>query len=356
MRNPWNRNGVRTWLVTIGVVAAFLLDTSSVLTIAVGTALLLSSMTIQFWSKGYLHQDREVTQAGPYRFVRHPFYFGNLLLDAGIVLMSGFWPLILAWPVWWFAIYIPVMRGEEATLESLFGDRYADYKARVPMFLPLRWPLPLRPASFDWSGHNILGAEVPRAIRYLSYPLLFLLAARASPSELLDLGAFAARHLLLIASIAAVTLTSWVWKRHFRSAQSLLPALALRPSSRLAFLLLVIAFGGTLDTLDAYTASWRVWLPGPFLLAISVYSSRRRAIAYAYLAEATLAISMAFLFELPWLSVLLVPLYLALTLDARLPVNASAVAPLWRSLPAGSYLVLVSIGIATVVAADMFGP
>jgi len=356
MRNPCDRSGVRTWLVTIGVLVAFLLDTATVYSIGVGTALLLSSMSIQFWSKGYLHQDREVTQAGPYRFVRHPFYLGNLLLDAGIVLMSGFWPLILCWPVWWFAIYIPVMRGEEATLESLFGESYAQYKARVPMFLPLRRPLPRRSGTFDWHGHNILGSEVPRAIRYLSYPLLFALAGQASPADVFDLGAFASQHITLIASIISVTLTSWVWKRHFRAGVAVLPPAALRHESRIGLILVVILFGGTLDAFDLFSAPWIFWAPGPILLAISVFLERRHSRRYPYLAEASLAIAMAFLFELPWLAALLVPLYLALILDGRLPSRTSEAMSVWGYLPAQSYAALLSVGIVAALAADLWVP
>jgi protein-S-isoprenylcysteine O-methyltransferase Ste14 len=245
------------------------------------------------------------------------------------------------------------MRGEEATLESLFGDRYAEYKARVPMFLPLRRPLPQRSGTFDWQGHNILGSEVPRGIRYLSYPLLFALAWQASPGDLLAHSGFLSQHLVLIAAIAAVTLTSWVWKRHFRSGARVLPHAALRRESRVGLILLIILFGGTLDAFDVFSAPWIFWVPGPILLAISVSLSRRKAPEYPYLAEASLAMAMAFLFELPWLAALLVPLYLALILDTRLPSPVRD-GRAWGALPAQSYAALVCVGIVTALAVDLW--
>ena len=75
------------------------------------------------WAKGCLRQNRVVATIGPYRFVRHPFYLANALIDAGLVVMAGWWPLAVVLPLWWLAIYIPVIRGEERYLSGELSRR-----------------------------------------------------------------------------------------------------------------------------------------------------------------------------------------------------------------------------------------
>ena len=171
MRVPWDRGGLRWYLIVLGLVAG----RPSAATILAGVPLLLLGIAMHLWAKGCLHQEREVTTSGPYRFVRHPFYLGNLLLDAGTVLMSGSALLMSIFPFWWAAVYIPVMEREEATMAGLFGDQYRVYAHRVPLLFPIARPIP--PGSgFSWRNPNILAVEVPRVLRFVSYPFYFALA------------------------------------------------------------------------------------------------------------------------------------------------------------------------------------
>jgi hypothetical protein len=220
LRKPWNRGGIRSWLLTLGMLAA-LAGHSSVRALLCGTALLLASMPIQFWSKGCLHQDREVTRSGPYRFVRHPFYLGNFILDAGLVVMSGCWLLAVLFPFWWFLVYVPVMREEEDTLIRLFGAEYQAYKARVPMLLPVRRPLARsQRGGFDWKSRNIVYTEIPRALKYFSYPLMYVVAWRVfeyyshaiTQPAVTDL-------LLLVAGIGGIMAVRAIWMHRFPRAQ-----------------------------------------------------------------------------------------------------------------------------------------
>jgi hypothetical protein len=171
MRVPWDRGGLRWYLIVLGLVAG----RPSAATILAGVPLLLLGIAMHLWAKGCLHQEREVTTSGPYRYVRHPFYLGNLLLDAGTVLMSGSALLMSIFPFWWAAVYIPVMQREEATMASLFGDQYRAYAGRVPLLFPIARPIPAG-SGFSWRNPNILAVEVPRVLRFVSYPFYFALA------------------------------------------------------------------------------------------------------------------------------------------------------------------------------------
>src|SRR5262245_11179256 len=180
MRWPGNRGGLRTYLLIVGLIVG----QSTPVWIAAGAPLLLAGIALHLWAKGCLHQEREVTTAGPYRLVRHPFYLANALLDLGLAVMSGWWPLQLALPVWWLAVYVPTIRGEEATLTTYFGPAYAAYRARVPALVPYRAPLPRGAGSFSWHNPNLARTEFPRAFRSLCYPLLFYFSYRLHQDRL----------------------------------------------------------------------------------------------------------------------------------------------------------------------------
>ena len=172
MRIPWNRGGLRWYLMVIGLLA----HKTTILSLASATPFLVAGIALHLWAKGCLHQNKEVTVSGPYRFVRHPFYLGNIFIDSAIVIMSGWLPLICLFPLWWIGVYLPTIRREEKVMEMHFGKAYSEYMVHVPRIIPATRPLPSKP-GFSWRNPNILRTEVPRCLRFLSYPFLFLLCS-----------------------------------------------------------------------------------------------------------------------------------------------------------------------------------
>jgi len=68
-----------------------------------------------------------------YSFIRHPIYFGFLLGSWAIPTMTG------GHLVWSIGATITIaigMKLEERNLVGYFGDKYVDYKKRVPMIIP----------------------------------------------------------------------------------------------------------------------------------------------------------------------------------------------------------------------------
>ena len=224
MRLPYDRSGVRTWLLLIGLLAGHVTPTW----VARGVPFLLAAIALHLWSKGCLHQEKEVTTSGPYRLVRHPFYLANALMDTSIAIMSGWWPLLLALPFWWLAVYVPVMRREERIMSGIYGEAYAAYRAGVPMLLPWRWRTLRATAAgaggFSWQNPNIAEVEVPRALRSLAYPLMFLIASRLhSPGSTVLVAPHRFDILLALGCLGLYT-AAWGVKRqtcrHRRNARS----------------------------------------------------------------------------------------------------------------------------------------
>lgn len=74
---------------------------------------------------------------GPFAWTRNPLYFGNFFIWTGFSVVAGIeWFIPVAVVV--FALeYTPIVRYEEAVLETTFGDEYLSYKSRTRRWLPV---------------------------------------------------------------------------------------------------------------------------------------------------------------------------------------------------------------------------
>ncbi|MGE3805311.1 MAG: isoprenylcysteine carboxylmethyltransferase family protein [Gemmataceae bacterium] len=70
---------------------------------------------------------------GMYAWVRHPIYFGTLLLFWGLAQM----PLGVATACWGTLYLVIGSLFEERDLVARYGDSYRDYQRRVPMLIPM---------------------------------------------------------------------------------------------------------------------------------------------------------------------------------------------------------------------------
>jgi protein-S-isoprenylcysteine O-methyltransferase Ste14 len=79
--------------------------------------------------------EHDLITSGPYRFVRHPAYSGDLGLWLGAALGTTNAILLVLWPVSLFGTYLQT-RQEEALLVSKFGAAYERYAKRVRRLVP----------------------------------------------------------------------------------------------------------------------------------------------------------------------------------------------------------------------------
>jgi protein-S-isoprenylcysteine O-methyltransferase Ste14 len=83
--------------------------------------------------------EQRVIATGPYRFVRHPAYFGNLVVVAGVGLMLGNALALVVMVVVVFLGHIPRIRVEEAALERELGEPYRRFEAGRARLVPGVW-------------------------------------------------------------------------------------------------------------------------------------------------------------------------------------------------------------------------
>jgi len=76
-----------------------------------------------------------VIRSGVFSLMRHPVYFGSMLLFLGFVFIFS---SILALIIWMVMVvfYLFIARYEEKILIDSLGDEYRRYMKEVPMFIP----------------------------------------------------------------------------------------------------------------------------------------------------------------------------------------------------------------------------
>jgi protein-S-isoprenylcysteine O-methyltransferase Ste14 len=137
---------VRLLLTVVFVFLAFIFSTSrwsDPLRAAiewVGLALLLVCIGGRTWCSLYIggHQTSELVTAGPYSLCRNPLYLFSVAGAVGVGAQVGTISIaVLAGFLTW-AAHVPAVAHEERQLLVAHGDRYREYLARVPRFLPGR--------------------------------------------------------------------------------------------------------------------------------------------------------------------------------------------------------------------------
>lgn len=129
--NPFAHSNGNLWAVFMGGS-----EYVSGLFMFLGSMAMIAGLVVMGMAFKQIHAAKgELVNTGLYGRVRHPQYSGLFLITLGMFIQ---WPTIVTaamWPVLMFMYYRLAVR-EEKDMEAAFGDRFADYKREVPMFLP----------------------------------------------------------------------------------------------------------------------------------------------------------------------------------------------------------------------------
>jgi protein-S-isoprenylcysteine O-methyltransferase Ste14 len=108
-----------------------------------GLAIVWLGQFVRIWATGYIKKRDEVCQVGPYTIVRHPLYFGSMLMGIGFIVWGRNWPAAALMTLFWFLFYVPKMLREEQHMLDKFGDTYREYAAlsstRLQTLTVLAW-------------------------------------------------------------------------------------------------------------------------------------------------------------------------------------------------------------------------
>ena len=102
---------------------------------AVGAIVVVPGLLIRGLASGHVRKNESLATSGPYAYTRNPLYLGSLLMGLGFAAAARSWWVGLALVVMFLAIYLPVIRDEEAFLRRTFPE-FEEYALRVPRMLP----------------------------------------------------------------------------------------------------------------------------------------------------------------------------------------------------------------------------
>jgi len=116
--------------------------------ILAGGVIAFGGLLLRAVASGHISKDSELTTSGPYACTRNPLYLGSLVLAVGFAVAGRSWWVLLAIVVLFTAIYIPVIRSEEAFLRTRFPE-FDAYAEGVPRLLPRLRKSRSAPGSFS---------------------------------------------------------------------------------------------------------------------------------------------------------------------------------------------------------------
>jgi protein-S-isoprenylcysteine O-methyltransferase Ste14 len=102
---------------------------------ALGAIAVVLGLLVRALASGHVRKNESLATSGPYGYTRNPLYLGSLLMGVGFCVAARSWWVGVALVVIFLAIYLPVIRDEEAFLRRTFPE-FEEYARRVPRMLP----------------------------------------------------------------------------------------------------------------------------------------------------------------------------------------------------------------------------
>lgn len=167
-------------------------EAAFVVVLLVAVAFLVAGAFCRVWGTAYvgaavvasgsLHGDAIIAD-GPYRRTRNPLYLGTLLHTIGLSLLMPPSGALLAIALVW-VLQFRLALTEESFLAQRFGERYLEYRRRVPRFLPsLKPEVPASGAQPHWIS-AIVGE-----FYFVALPLVLLIWGWQFNAQILKRGA-----------------------------------------------------------------------------------------------------------------------------------------------------------------------
>src|SRR3954471_22644049 len=128
---------------------------------SIAALLVVGAALVRTWGSGYLRSEvvyaSEIKTAtlvadGPYRYVRNPLYFGNVLIGLGMGAMASRLGFVVLQVLMLIFCYRLIFR-EEAELRAVQGEQYDAFKKAVARLCPSLTPrIPAAGGTANWTA------------------------------------------------------------------------------------------------------------------------------------------------------------------------------------------------------------
>lgn len=103
--------------------------------LGLGLLIVVPGIVIRALASGHVRKNEALATAGPYAYTRNPLYLGSLVIGIGFAVAARSWWIGVGLVAMFVAIYLPVIRSEEAFLRETFLE-FDEYARHVPRMLP----------------------------------------------------------------------------------------------------------------------------------------------------------------------------------------------------------------------------
>jgi protein-S-isoprenylcysteine O-methyltransferase Ste14 len=165
----------RQWFAVLFVPLVALLGTTTLPAFILGTILVIIGESVRLWASGHVKKNKILATDGPYAFVRHPLYVGNILVLLGFSIASMLWwsYVLMAFLLWFY--YPPAIAYEDNKLHNIFGEQWESWSRDIRALIPTFKPKPSQ-GSTEWSfKQSLMQNGEPVIALYLAVFLYLLL-------------------------------------------------------------------------------------------------------------------------------------------------------------------------------------
>ena len=164
----------RQWFAVLFVLLVSWLGDTYLTLLYAGAAVAAVGELIRMWASGHVKKNKELATNGPYAYVRHPLYVGNILILVGYSVASNMWWsfVLMAFLLWFY--YPPAISYEDNKLEKIFGEQWTEWSQNIHALIPT-FSSKSGSASSDWSFEQSLMKNGEPVIAIYLLACLYLL-------------------------------------------------------------------------------------------------------------------------------------------------------------------------------------
>lgn len=113
--------------------------------------IIILGLIIRMYASGFVLKNKELSTTGPYAYVRHPLYTGNILVLTGMAIINGqLWASLIALSFFWF-YYPAAIEYEDRKLKELFPGSWEKWANKTPaLAITFQKLHPLELINWSW--------------------------------------------------------------------------------------------------------------------------------------------------------------------------------------------------------------